>query len=147
MSVSITNGPLIRCVGAVVHDPRGRLLLVKRANEPGRGRWSVPGGKVEPGETDRSAVRRELSEETGLSVIVGRWLGRVLRPAPTGTFDIHDYACRADDVVLSPGDDAADAMWADAASFATLDAEHRLTDGLAAALRGWGQLPGPSARS
>ena len=80
-------------------------------------------------------------------MIVGRWLGRVRRPAPTGTFDIHDYACRPDDVVLCPGDDATDAMWADAATFATLDAAGRLTEGLAEALRGWGQLPGPSAGS
>lgn len=137
----VPNGPVIRCVGGVVHDAGGRLLLVRRANDPGKGQWSLPGGRVEPGETDRSAVHRELLEETGLSVIVEEWLGQVLRPAPTGAYDIHDYACRTNDVVLFPGDDASDAMWADTATFATLDAEHRLTDGLAAALRTWGRLP------
>lgn len=137
----IPNGPVIRCVGGVVHDADGRLLLVLRRHDPGRGQWSVPGGRVEPGETDRSAVHRELLEETGLSVIVWRWFGRVLRPAPTGTYEIHDYACRTNEVALFPGDDASDAMWADTATLATLDAEHRLTDGLAETLREWGQLP------
>jgi len=124
-----------------VHDDRGRLLLVQRANEPGRGLWSVPGGRVEAGESDHSAVRREVAEETGLSVIVGALLGWVERPARAGTYLIHDYACRTDETELFPGDDAADAMWANRATFATLRAEGRLTEGLAEALESWNALP------
>ena len=66
----VSKNPVIRCIGALIFDPRGRLLLVKRANEPGRGLWSLPGGRVAEGETDHSAVRREVFEETGLTVTV-----------------------------------------------------------------------------
>ncbi|MGI8799897.1 MAG: NUDIX hydrolase, partial [Pseudonocardia sp.] len=58
----------VACVGAIVRDAAGRLLLVQRVNEPGAGRWSLPGGRVEPGETDQDAVVREVAEETGLQV-------------------------------------------------------------------------------
>ena len=54
-------------VGAiVVHD--GKILLEQRKNEPGRGKWSVPGGIVELGETLEHTVIRETEEETGLVV-------------------------------------------------------------------------------
>ena len=43
----------IACVGAVAFDDSGRLLLVKRANPPAQGLWSIPGGRVEPGESAR----------------------------------------------------------------------------------------------
>jgi len=58
----------IACVGGLAYDEAGRLLLVQRANEPGRGLWSVPGGRVEPGEDDAAALVREMWEETGLHV-------------------------------------------------------------------------------
>ena len=45
-------GSRIRCVGAIVTDSDGRLLLVKRGHEPEMGRWSLPGGRVRPGESD-----------------------------------------------------------------------------------------------
>ncbi|HYS37082.1 MAG TPA: NUDIX domain-containing protein, partial [Pseudonocardiaceae bacterium] len=58
--MTMVDLPAIRCVGGLVLDGRGRLLLVLRANDPGRGQWSVPGGRVEPGEADEAAVRREI---------------------------------------------------------------------------------------
>ncbi|MER5391714.1 NUDIX domain-containing protein [Saccharopolyspora sp. NPDC002686] len=137
----VSEDPAIRCVGAVIHDARGRLLLVKRAHEPDAGKWSLPGGKVEQGESDHSAVQREVLEETGLSVTVGELVGRITRPGPHGTYDILDYSCRTNDWALCPGDDAADAMWADSATFATFDAEGALTKGLADCLRSWDCLP------
>jgi 8-oxo-dGTP diphosphatase len=84
----------IPCVGALVNDDDGRLLVVRRGTEPGRGLWSVPGGRVEPGESDGVAVEREVLEETGLHVTVGIRVGTVVRDGPAGSsYDIRDYAC------------------------------------------------------
>ncbi|MBK1788931.1 NUDIX hydrolase [Prauserella cavernicola] len=127
----------VRCVGGIVHDDAGRLLLIRRAHEPSAGLWSLPGGRVEAGETDAEAVTRELYEETGLDVVAGQLVGSLTR----GPYDIHDYACTVHGGVLRAGDDAADARWVDAEAFATLDAAGELTDGLADTLRHWGVLP------
>lgn len=130
----------IRCVGAVVFDDAQRLLLVRRAQEPGRGRWSVPGGRVEVGETDHRAVIREVAEETGLAVEIIQLLGNVQRQAPGGAvFDIYDYRCRVTAGTLRPGDDADDARWCDAQTLATLP----IVTGLLDALAGWHCLPAP----
>jgi 8-oxo-dGTP diphosphatase len=129
---------LIRCVGAIIHDDTGRLLLVRRATEPGRGRWSLPGGRVESGESDAAALRREVLEETGLLVEVGPLLGAVRRPSPSGdVYDIYDYRCLPRGSVLTPGDDASDACWASAADYEGLP----LVDGLTDALSEWSALP------
>jgi 8-oxo-dGTP diphosphatase len=71
-------------VGAVIKDDQGRLLLIKRGHEPGAGLWSLPGGRIEPGETDAEALVREMREETGLTVQAGALLGSVRRPVPGG---------------------------------------------------------------
>lgn len=97
----------------------------------------MPGGRVESGESDETAVMRELLEETGLSVTVGALIGSVTRPAPHGLYEIHDYACQVRSGVLRAGDDASDALWADAAILATLPLVEMLHD----TLRAWGQLP------
>jgi ADP-ribose pyrophosphatase YjhB (NUDIX family) len=128
---------LVPCVGAIITDDAGRLLLIRRGHEPGRGLWSLPGGRVEPGETDEQAVIREVGEETGLSVRPGRLVGAVRRAAPGGmVFDIRDYAATVTGGELAAGDDADDARWAAPAELAGLP----LTDGLAAALTEWGAL-------
>ena len=62
----------IPCVGAVIKDETGRLLLIRRGHEPGAGLWSIPGGRIEPGESDLAALVREVREETGLDVVAGR---------------------------------------------------------------------------
>jgi 8-oxo-dGTP diphosphatase len=130
----------IRCVGAVVFDDAGRLLLIRRACEPGRGRWSVPGGRVESGETDAEAVMREVAEETGLAVEIVRLLGSVQRQAPdAAVFDIYDYSCQVTGGTLRPGDDADDARWCDRQALATLP----VVDGLIQALADWHCLPPP----
>ncbi len=53
---------------ALVRDGAGRLLVCRRAHEPGLGRWSLPGGVIEPAETGEQAAAREVAEETGLSL-------------------------------------------------------------------------------
>ena len=129
-------------MGAILRDSAGRLLLVQRAHDPGRGLWSLPGGRVEPGESDSVAVRREILEETGLIVRVGPLVGSVERPAPDGTYLIFDYACDAVGGTLRPGDDAADAAWIDAPAFAALNRSGSLTTQLADTLHQWGVAPG-----
>jgi 8-oxo-dGTP diphosphatase len=128
-------------VGAVIKDARGRLLLIKRGHEPGTGLWSLPGGRVEPGETDAEALVREMREETGLVVVAGRLLGSVRRPLANGdVLDIRDYAATIIGGALNPGDDAADARWVDAEDFGSLP----VTEGLAAILTNW-RVMGPEA--
>jgi NAD+ diphosphatase len=72
----------VPCVGALVHDDAGRLLVVRRANAPGLGQWSVPGGRVEPDEDDGAAVRREVLEETGVVVGDVQYFGNQPWPLP-----------------------------------------------------------------
>jgi mutator protein MutT len=123
----------VPCVGAVITDSSGRLLVVRRAHEPGAGRWSIPGGRVEPGETDEQAVMREAREETGLDVSVGRLLGEVEVPGPGVLFRIRDFACHLVGGSLVAGDDAAEARFVDAAELRRLP----LVDGLLEWLRRW----------
>lgn len=135
--ISRVSGKLIPCVGAVIRDDKGLLLLVKRGHEPGAGLWSLPGGRIEPGETDAEALVREMREETGLKVEPGPLLGAVQRPAGDGdVLEIRDYAATVTGGTLIPGDDAADARWVSAADLDSL----AMTEGLVEALTTWGVL-------
>ena len=58
-------------VGAVLLDGQGQVLLIKRGTAPAIGLWSIPGGRLEPGESLVAACRREVLEETGVSVDPG----------------------------------------------------------------------------
>ena len=135
------GGPLpeVPCVGAVVHDARGRLLLIRRGHAPSAGLWSVPGGRMEAGESQVQAVVREVAEETGLHVAVEVLLGRVRIPGDGVVFTVADFACSPTPPGQAPvaGDDAADVAWVDAAGLAALPC----TPGLVAALTEWGALP------
>jgi ADP-ribose pyrophosphatase YjhB (NUDIX family) len=124
-------------VGAVVFDAQGRLLMIQRGHDPGAGLWSIPGGRVEPGETDEQGLVRELLEETNLQVEVGKFVGRVWREGLGGAVvDIRDYTATVTGGTLRPGDDAADARWVAAAELARLE----VAEGLIEALTEWGVL-------
>jgi ADP-ribose pyrophosphatase YjhB (NUDIX family) len=123
----------VPCVGGLAYDDSGRLLLVRRANEPGRGLWSLPGGRVEPGEDDAAALVREMAEETGLVVQPGDLVGRVHR----GVYEIADYRCHVVGGALLAGDDAQDVRWCDAATLLELP----LVPLLLETLREWDALP------
>lgn len=125
----------------MVHQ--GRLLLVQRGQQPSMGLWSVPGGRLLPGEDVAVGCERELLEETGLHVTAGRLVGTVERDAPDGrVYVIDDLLCGLRDAdgplpVPRAGDDAADAAWFDRAEVERLDADDLMAPGVLEALRGW----------
>jgi mutator protein MutT len=108
-------------VGAVVVEG-SRVLLVKRANEPLKGEWSLPGGAVDVGETLEDAIRREVREETCLEIEVGPIVDVLdrIRYDPDGRVKFHyvlvDFVCRPSGGTLRCASDADGALWADVAN-------------------------------
>jgi len=108
--------PIIGVGGVVISD--GRVLLVRRAGPPLQGRWSIPGGILEVGETLIEGVRRELAEETGIDVRV-RTLIEVFERIdrdPSGKLQYHfvvlDYLCEAARGTARAGSDVTEVAWA-----------------------------------
>jgi 8-oxo-dGTP diphosphatase len=78
----------------VVCFRKGEVLLIRRATPPLQGQWSLPGGRLEPGETAQAAALRELAEETGIKA---RLLGLIeivdtIMGEPERLYLLHDYA-------------------------------------------------------
>jgi 8-oxo-dGTP diphosphatase len=127
------------CVGAVavVDD---RILLIRRGHGPAAGEWSIPGGRVEGGETLAEAVVRELAEETGLEAMCDDLIGWVERIGDDHHFVIFDFFVTVlDDPDTQPeaGADAAEAAWVPLDEIAHL----RLAEGLAEFLHEHGIVP------
>jgi ADP-ribose pyrophosphatase YjhB (NUDIX family) len=118
---------LVECAGAVVRDAAGRLLVVRRGHAPSEGLWSLPGGRIEDEETPAEAAAREVLEETGLVVSVGRLLATV----ELGDYLVHDFAATVVGGSLRAGDDASDVRWCSDDEAALLP----LTPGLLDAVR------------
>ncbi|MGE0546790.1 MAG: NUDIX hydrolase [Kofleriaceae bacterium] len=119
-------------VAAIVFDSEGRVLVVERGRPPNEGTWSVPGGKLQHGETLAQGVAREVREETGLIVEVGTLacVVEVIDPATEVHYVILDYAARVIGGALAAGSDARSARFVDDAELATLP----VTDGLIAVI-------------
>ena len=126
----------IPCAGGIVRDGQGRILLVRRGQEPARGMWSIPGGRVDGDESWDEAAAREVLEETGIRVTDARYVGLVERDSGSAsTYVIADFAFTGDGDPRA-ADDADDARWCDSAEIGHLDT----SPGLVEALREWGYL-------
>lgn len=126
-------------VGAVVLDGR-RVLLVRRGKPPAHGKWSLPGGLVELGETTRDAVRREIAEECGLEIRVGDVAGvldRVIRDGE-GRIRYHwvlvDYVAFPESGTLCAASDADEAQWVEVDEVERFDTTDGLMDMIRRAL-------------
>lgn len=114
-------------VGAVaVRDEE--LLMIRRGHGPAAGRWSVPGGRIELGETAAQALVREVVEETGLAVVCGPLIGWAELISEQAHFVVLDFeATVIDDADPVAGSDAAEVEWVPLGEVA----ERRLVPGLA----------------
>jgi mutator protein MutT len=127
-------------VGAIVVHA-GALLLVQRGRGAAVGKWSIPGGRVERGETVREAVAREVREETALAVEVGElatWVERIGDAHDAYHYVILDFfATVRGGAAVTAGDDALDTRWVPVAQVGALD----LVDGLYDVLVALGTVP------
>lgn len=133
MAVSEPPGP-VECAGAVVRDAVGRLLVVRRGRPPAEGLWSLPGGRIEAGETAAEAAVREVREETGLHVEAGAVL--ITAVIADGAYRVQDFAARVVGGELRAGDDASEVRWVTEAELGALEVTPGLREELVKLSRG-----------
>ncbi len=123
--MSSTAGPIC-CVGAVLVRNQ-KILLIQRKNSPAKNLWSIPGGRLNQGESWQAAVEREVREETALVASCGSLIGWVERKYDDRRYLIADFQIEADNLEeASPGDDAIDLVFASRRQLGELE----LTPGL-----------------
>ncbi|CVI24358.1 ADP-ribose pyrophosphatase (fragment) [Agrobacterium fabacearum CFBP 5771] len=107
----VDQTPILAASGVIL-DGQKRILLVQRANPPDKGCWTLPGGRVDPGETLELVVIREVFEETGLVIRIVNELGKLHVPdGKGGIYEIHDFLGEKISGEASAGDDAAAIGW------------------------------------
>ena len=117
-------------VGAVVVDDQARVLLIRRAAEPMKGQWSLPGGLLELGETLVEGVKREVVEETGLNVTpeaVVEVVDRIYicsddeKSQVRYHYVVVDYWCRVAGGKLQPATDTSEVAWVSRAEWSDIN--------------------------
>ncbi len=119
------RNPKLTVDGVVIRN--GKILLIRRKNEPFKGRWALPGGFVEYGETVEEAVMREVAEETGLATDIDGIAGVYSDPGrdPRGhTISIAYLLSPKDDSEPEGGDDASEAKFFDVNELPPLAFDH-----------------------
>ena len=121
--------PMVGVGGIVLNE--GKVLLVKRGKQPGYGKWSIPGGMVELGETLSEAIKREVLEECGIEIELGdvvAVLERVIRREDERVryhYVLVDFLGYWKGGDLQPASDILEARWADPAELETLEMTER----------------------
>lgn len=113
------NPDAIRAAGALIFDEGGRILLIMRARAPGAMLWSIPGGRLEPGESAERACVREVREEVGLCVQAVAVVEELTLETPEGAYAITELLCElapAGQHVRLDAHEVAEIAWADLAS-------------------------------
>lgn len=115
-------------VGVFLFDQQSRLLLIERGRPPAAGLWTIPGGRVERGESLEDACRREMREETGIEIGGLEFVTVFERIETDYHYVILDYCASqvGSPVVPVAGDDAANARWVGLDQLS----DYELTDGL-----------------
>ncbi len=120
------KSPKLTADGAIIKD--GKILLIKRKNEPFKGKWALPGGFVEYGEKVEDAVVREVNEETGLDTKIIDIVGVYSDPTrdPRGHIVTVVYLLDILDGEIKGSDDAADAKFFDLNDLPELAFDHNI---------------------
>lgn len=113
----------------MVFNDRDEILLIRRGKPPHYGRWMIPGGSLEWGESLEAAATREVREETGIEIEIEAFAAFVEAIAPDGAeyhFLIMDYVAHATGGSLQAGSDALEAAWVSASSLSELSLTQEL---------------------
>ena len=111
------------CDGIIIKG--NRILLIKRAAEPGKGEWAIPGGRIDENEDAVGCLKREMKEETNLDIEPIAFVGIYSDPKrdPRGVIAAA-YLCKVVGGELQHGDDAGDAKWFELDKLPKLWADH-----------------------
>jgi ADP-ribose pyrophosphatase YjhB (NUDIX family) len=145
MEREFAGHPVVGVGGIILHHDQ--VLLVRRGKQPGLGKWSIPGGVVEWGESLPEALRREIREECGIEIELGDVVAVLERIIPHRERGIHYHYILIDFLgywksgMLSPSSDILEARWMDPAEMEGLEMTDRTPQVVKEAL-GLGQKAG-----